>query len=66
MLTYEEVVIARQADRNDVVSEGDPPLRPHQRQVVLVGEEVVLGVDDLPGRLQLQVLVRLAGEKVGE
>ena len=62
-LAYEEVIVARQADGNDVGLEGHLLLQPHERQVVLVREEVVLGVHHLPRHLALDVRVRLAGRR---
>ena len=59
-LAYEKVVVARQADGDDVGLEGHLLLQPHEGQVVLVGEEVVLGVHHLLGHLALHVRVRLA------
>ena len=63
-LSDQQVIVAREADRDNVVCEGDPPLRPDESQVVLVREEVVLRVDNFLGRLQLQVLVRLASRYI--
>ena len=54
------VVVARQADGDDVVGKGDPPLGADQGQVVLVCEEVVFWMDNLFRRLQLQMMVGLA------
>ena len=54
------VVVARQADGDDVVGKGDPPLGADQGQVVLVCEEVVFWMDNFFRRLQLQVMVGLA------
>ena len=59
-LAYEKVVVAREADGDDVWLEGDLLLQPHEGQVVLVGEEVVLGVHHFPRHLPLHVRVRLA------
>ena len=59
-LAYEKVVVARQADGDDVVGKGDPPLGADQGQVVLVCEEVVFWMDNFFRRLQLQVMVGLA------
>ena len=59
-LSDQQVIVAREADRDYVVRKRDPPLRPYKSQVVLVSEEVVLRVDNFLGRLQLQVLVRFA------
>ena len=63
-LSDQQVIVARQADRDNVVCERDPPLRPDESQVVLVREEVVLRVDNFLGGLQLQVLVRFAGRYI--
>ena len=63
-LSDQQVIVARQADRDNVVCEGDPPLRPNESQVVFVREEVVLWVDNFLGGLQLQVLVRFAGRYI--
>ena len=60
-LTDEKVVIAGQADRNDVFPEVYPLLKLDQREVVLVGEEVVLRVDDLVDHFELDGGLRLAG-----
>ena len=60
-LPNEQVIVAGQADGDDVVCEGDPPLSPDEGQVVFVGEEVVLWMDNLLCCLQLQVMVGLAG-----
>ena len=43
----EQLVTRRQAYRRYVGREGERRLEPHERQVVLEGEEVVLGMDDL-------------------
>ena len=59
-LPDQQVIVARQADGDDVVREGDPPLSADQGKVVLVGEEVVLWMDNFLCRLQLQVMVGLA------
>ena len=47
VVAHHQVVIARQTDRVHVRRQGDRPIQLHQRQVVLEGVEVVLGVDDL-------------------
>ena len=59
-LSDQQVVVAREADRDNVVRKRDPPLRSDESQVVFVREEVVLRVDNFLGGLQLQMLVRLA------
>ena len=58
-LTYEQVVIGRQADGNDVGLEVDPLLQSNEREIVGVGEEVVLWVDYLLRHFALDVRVRL-------
>ena len=63
-LSDQQVIVARQADRDNVVCKRDPPLRPDEGQVVLVREEVVLRVDNFLGGLQLQMLVRFAGRYI--
>ena len=60
LLTNQKVIIARKADRDDVVSEPNSLVSFHQRQVILVSEEIILGMDNLLDRLSLQVLVWLA------
>lgn len=55
VLPDQEVVRGRQADGRDVRGEGQGTLEPYQRQVVLVREEVVLGVHDLLGDAALDV-----------
>ena len=62
-LAGERYIWGRQTDGDDVVSEPHPLLSLDQSQVVLVGEEVVLGVDHLPHHLVLHVLVGLCGRR---
>ena len=59
-LPDQQVIVARQADGDDVVRKGDPPLSADQGQIVLVCEEVVLWMDNFFCCLQLQVMVGLA------
>lgn len=54
-LTDQQVVVPWQTDGDHVVVEVDLLLHPDEGEVVLVGEEVVLGVHDLPGDLPLHV-----------
>lgn len=58
-LPDEQVIIARQTYGGDVGEELQGLLQLHQRQVVLVGEEVVIRVDFLPLDGALHVGMRL-------
>lgn len=55
VLPDQEVVRGRQADGRDVRGERQGTLESHQREVVLVREEVVLGMHDLLGDAALHV-----------
>lgn len=59
-LADEQVVVAGKTNGRDVGQEGDGLLHHDQRQVVLVREEVVLGVHGFALHAALHVRVRLA------
>jgi hypothetical protein len=47
IFTYKQIIIARQADGTDVVCKAYTRLSLDKSDVVLVGEEIVLGVNNL-------------------
>ena len=57
-LTYQQVIVGRQTDWYNIVLEFDLFVQLQKGQVVLVGEEVVVGVDYFLGDFAFDVLVR--------
>ena len=61
--TYEQVIISRKANGNDVILEIDPFFQLQQGQVVLIGEKVVLWMNDFLLNFAIDMSMRLRSRR---